>query len=81
MGEVGEIDGQRLTAETTLGATAGLIISSALGGLSAMTNKLTYVNQPKINQAIINRINKYASPDDALNFTKNGYYKITDDII
>ena len=81
LGEAGEIDGQRLTAETTLGATAGLIISSALGGLSAMTNKLTYVNQPKINQAIINRINKYASPDDALNFTKNGYYKITDDII
>ena len=81
LGESGEIDGQRLTSETTLGATAGLIISTALGGLSAMTNKVTYVNQPKINQAILNRINKYSSPDDALSFTKNGYYKITDDII
>jgi hypothetical protein len=81
LGESGQIDGKRLTVETTLGATAGLIISAGLGGLSAMTNRLTYVNQPTINQAIINRINKYKSPDEALSFTNNGFYKITDDII
>jgi len=80
LGETGEIDADRTTAETTFGATAGLLISTALGGISAMTSKTTFVNQPKINQAIINRLNKYSKIDDGIKITDNGNYKITDDL-
>ena len=80
LGERGEIDGSRTTAETTFGATAGLLISTALGGLSAMTSKTTYINQPKINQAIINRLNKYKTMDEAIKINENGNYQITNDL-
>ena len=80
LGERGEIDGNRTTAETTFGATAGLLISTALGGISALTSKTTYINQPKINQAIINRLNKYQKLDDGIKINENGNYQITDDL-
>lgn len=81
LGEKGEIDASRTTAETTFGATAGLLISTALGGISALGSKATFVAQPKINQAITNRLNKYQSLDDAIKITKTGNIKLIDDII
>ena len=81
LGEKGEIDASRTTAETTFGATAGLLISTALGGISALGSKTTFVAQPKINQAITNRLNKYQSLDDAIKITKTGNIKLIDDII
>jgi len=80
LGEKGEIDANRTTAETTLGATAGLLISTALGGISALTSRTTYVNQPKINQAIINRLNKYKKIEDGIKINEDGNYQITSDL-
>ena len=81
LGEKGEIDASRTTAETTFGATAGLLISTALGGISALGSKSTFVAQPRINQAITNRLNKYQSLDEAIKITKTGNIKLIDDII
>lgn len=81
LGETGEIDGKRTTVETTLGATAGILISTALGGISALTSRKTFVTQSTINQAIINRLNKYDSVDEAIKITNTGNVKLIDDII
>ena len=66
LGEKGDIDLNRTTAETTFGATAGLLLSTAFGGISALGSKATYVPQTKFNQAIINRLNKYDTLDQAI---------------
>ena len=61
LGETGEISGSRTTAETTIGATAGLLISGAIGGISALTSRSTNVAQNKINQALQNVFEKNKS--------------------
>ena len=61
LGEKGEISGSRTTVETTIGATAGLLISSAIQGIGALTTRSTNVQQNRINQALQNvfeKINK-----------------------
>jgi len=54
LGEKGEIDPNRTIAETTFGATAGLLTSAALGGISAIAQRSTLVPSKTIND-IINR--------------------------
>ena len=80
LGEKGELDLQRTTAETTLGATAGILMSTAFGGISAMATKTTYVPQNKINEAILNRLNKYKTLDQAVDIMDTGNYRLIDDI-
>jgi len=81
LGEKGDIDLNRTTAETTFGATAGLLLSTAFGGISALGSKATYVPQTKFNQAIINRLNKYETLDQAIKINKTGNIKLIDDVI
>jgi len=58
LGEKGEISGSRTTVETTIGATAGLLISSAIQGIGALTTRSTNVQQNRINQALQNVFEK-----------------------
>jgi hypothetical protein len=80
LGEKGEIDLMRTTSETTFGATAGLILSTAFGGISALTSKSTYVPQSRLNNIIKNRIESYKSPDLAIDIV-DGNYRVIKDVI
>jgi len=79
LGEKGEIDLSRTTTETTIGATAGLVLSSVFGGISAMTAKETGALPDKVNQAMTQAVKKRGL-DKALDInTKTGNFKIVED--
>jgi hypothetical protein len=52
LGEKGEVSLNRTTSETTIGATAGLLISTALGATSALLTKKTGLANNVVNDAI-----------------------------
>ena len=79
LGEKGEIDLSRTTTETTIGATAGLVLSSVFGGISAMTAKETGALPDKVNQAMTQAVRKRGL-DKALDInTKTGNFKVVED--
>jgi hypothetical protein len=81
LGEKGEISASRTTAETTFGATAGLLTSLAFGGISALASRDIGIAPEKFNAAFINRIKSYKNPLDALEFNENGVIRSLDDTL
>jgi hypothetical protein len=79
LGEKGEISASRTTAETTFGATAGLLMSLAFGGISALASRDIGINPAKFNESFIKRVNSYKNPLDALEYTEQGVLKSLDD--
>jgi hypothetical protein len=79
LGEKGEISASRTTAETTFGATAGLLMSLAFGGVSALASRDIGINPAKFNESFIKRVNSYKNPLDALEYTEQGVLKSLDD--
>ena len=79
LGEKGEISASRTTAETTFGATAGLLTSLAFGGISALASRDIGIVPEKFNAAFIKRVNSYKNPLDALEYTEQGVLKSLDD--
>jgi hypothetical protein len=79
LGEKGEISASRTTAETTFGATAGLLTSLAFGGISALASRDMGIAPEKFNEAFINRVKSYKDPLDALEYTEKGVLKSIDD--
>jgi len=78
LGEKGEIDANRTTAETTFGATAGLLISTVIGSISALTSRNTYINQIKVNESINKSLRKYKDPSEALEIVNENPRLIND---
>jgi hypothetical protein len=79
LGEKGELDLGRTTTETTIGATAGLVLSSVFGGIGAMTARETSINPQKVNQALEKAL-KSRNPETALDINpKTGRYKAVED--
>ena len=71
LGEKGEIALGRTTTETTIGATAGLVLSTALGAIPAMVSKQLDIPIDKVRQAA-ERGNKNISPTKYLELTEDG---------
>jgi hypothetical protein len=79
LGEKGELDLGRTTTETTIGATAGLVLSSVFGGIGAMTARETGALPDKVNQAMLQAVNKRGI-DKAFDINpKTGKYKVVED--
>jgi hypothetical protein len=81
LGEKGEISASRTTAETTFGATAGLLMSLTFGGISALASRDIGINPAKFNESFVKRVNSYKNPLDALEFNENGAIKSLDDTL
>ena len=71
LGEKGEISLGRTTTETTIGATAGLVLSTIFGGIPALAARDLNIPEPKVRQALINAT-KNINPDKLLELTPDG---------
>ena len=81
LGEKGEISASRTTAETTFGATAGLLTSLAFGSISALASRDMGIAPNKFNEAFIKRVKSYKDPLDALEFNEKGVIRSLDDTL
>ena len=71
LGEKGEISLGRTTTETTIGATAGLVLSTIFGGIPALAARDLNISEPKVRQAFVNAT-KNMKPDKLLELTPDG---------
>ena len=71
LGERGEISLGRTTTETTIGATAGLVLSTIFGGIPALAARDLNIPEPKVRQAFVNAT-KNMKPDKLLELTPDG---------
>ena len=71
LGEKGEIALGRTTTETTIGATAGLVMSTIFGGIPAMAARNLDIPIDKARQAF-ERANKNIKPEKLLDITPEG---------
>jgi hypothetical protein len=71
LGEKGEIALGRTTTETTIGATAGLVLSTALGAIPAIAAKELNIPIDKARQAF-DRANKNIKPEKLLELNPQG---------
>ena len=71
LGEKGEISLGRTTTETTIGATAGLVLSTIFGGIPALAARDLNIAEPKVRQAFVNAT-KNINPDKLLELTPDG---------
>ena len=82
LGEKAEIDPKRTAIETTIGATAGAVLSTTFAGVSALTSKLTFAPQPVVNKIINETFDEYQNnPTKLLEFNNEGRYVFTDHIL
>jgi hypothetical protein len=81
LGEKGEISASRTTAETTFGATAGLLTSLVFGGISAIASRDMGIAPEKFNTAFVNRIKGYKDPLEAIGYSENGSIRSINDTL
>ena len=82
LGEQGVVSGSRTTLETTIGATAGLLISGGVAAISGLATKISNFKPNLVNKALNNVI---ANSDEDLSLLfapneKTGNYNIVDNI-
>lgn len=82
LGEQGVVSGSRTTLETTIGATAGLLISGGIAAVSGLATKISNFKPNLVNKALNNVI---ANSDEDLSLLfnpneKTGNYNIVDNI-
>jgi len=71
LGEKGEISLGRTTTETTIGATAGLVMSTVFGAIPALAARDLGIAEPQVRQAFI-RATKNMKADKLLELTPDG---------
>ena len=75
LGEKAEIDPKRTGIETTIGATAGALMSVVFAGAAAMAGKFTQAPRSVINEITNRTYNKYKSdPLKLIEFDNEGHY-------
>ena len=82
LGEQGVVSGSRTTLETTVGATAGLLLSGGIAAVSGLATKISNFKPNVVNKALNNVI---ANSDEDLSLLfnpneKTGNYNIVDNI-
>lgn len=82
LGEQGVISGSRTSLETTIGATAGLLISGGIGAVSGLITKISNINPSTVNKSINNII---ANSDEDLSklfdYNEQGNFVFSDKVI
>ena len=82
LGENAQFSGKRLAAETTIGATAGALFSVGFAGMKGIFGKGTGLPDEKLANLIRQRMNRYKTPDEALDYNENtGNFRLSDDIV
>ena len=71
LGEKGEISLSRTTTETSIGATAGLVMSTVFGAIPALAARDLGIAEPQVRQAFI-RATKNMKADKLLELTPDG---------
>ena len=82
LGEDATLDPKRTTIETTLGATAGALISVGFAGTGALAQRLTQVPKNRVLQIQNQVLNKHGiNPEKLLDYNKNGIFRSVDELI
>jgi len=82
LGEKAEIDPKRTSVETTIGATAGAVLSVGFAGAGELARRLTRVPRARVEAAQRKVFEKYkVNPDELLEYNPNGIYKSVDELI
>ncbi len=82
LGEDATLDPKRTTVETTLGATAGALISVGFAGTGALAQRLTQVPKNRVLQIQNQVLNKHGiNPEKLLDYNKNGIFRSVDELI
>jgi len=82
LGEDATLDPKRTTIETTIGATAGALISVGFAGTGALAQRLTQVPKNKVLQIQNQVLNKHGiNPEKLLDYNKNGIFRSVDELI
>ena len=82
LGEDATLDPKRTTVETTLGATAGALISVGFAGTGALAQRLTQVPKNRVLQIQNQVLNKHGiNPEKLLDYNENGIFRSVDELI
>ena len=82
LGEDATLDPKRTVVETTLGATAGAVISVGFAGMGAAAQRFTQLPKNKIIEIQSKVLNKHGlNPEKLLDYTKDGVFRSVDDLI
>ena len=82
LGEDATLDPKRTTIETTLGATAGALISVGFAGTGALAQRLTQVPKNRVLQIQNQVLNKHGiNPEKLLDYNENGIFRSVDELI
>ena len=80
LGEKGEISLGRTTTETTIGATAGLVMSTIFGGIPALAARDLGIAEPQVRQAFI-KATKNIKADKLLELTPDGDSRVATNVL
>ena len=82
LGEDATLDPKRTTIETTIGATAGALISVGFAGTGALAQRLTQVPKNRVLQIQNQVLNKHGiNPEKLLDYNENGIFRSVDELI
>ncbi len=82
LGEDATLDPKRTVVETTLGATAGALISVGFAGTGALAQRLTQVPKNRVLQIQNQVLNKHGiNPEKLLDYNENGIFRSVDELI
>jgi hypothetical protein len=80
LGEKGELSLGRTATETSIGATAGLVLSTVFGGISALSSRELGIPEAKIRNALI-QISKDVNPEKLLELSSNKQGRVVTDLL
>ena len=81
LSEDAKLDPKRTTVETTIGATAGALISVGFAGTGALIQKATNMNKQRIINIQNKTYQKYQNNPEKMIEYKDGIYRSIDDIV
>ena len=81
LSEDAKLDPKRTTVETTIGATAGALISVGFAGTGALIQKATNMNKQRIVNIQNRTYQKYQNNPEKMIEYKDGIYRSVDDIV
>jgi len=80
--EDAKLDPKRLAVETTIGATAGAVLSVGFAGMGAMAQRLTRFPKDRVAQIQSQVLKKHGiNPEKLLDTNEQGIYRSIDDLI
>ena len=82
LGEDATLDPKRTTVETTIGATAGALISVGFAGMGALAQRLTQIPKNRVIEIQNQVLNKHGiNPEKLLDYNNNGIFRSVDELI